>query len=218
MPTIRTLLLDLDDTLYPAGNGLWEAIGLRINEFIVDKVGVSPDAASALRERYFREYGTSLNGLRVHHAIDPHEYLAYVHDVPLDSYLAPDPRLRHTLGSLAVRPVIFTNADRGHASRVLARLGVADLIEQIIDIEALGWINKPEPGAYRRALSLCGEPEPEASLVVDDQLRNLDPAAALGMHTVLVGGVRPADSRHDWIATVHGLPSVVAGLARNPEP
>lgn len=211
MPPIRTLLLDLDDTIYPAGIGLWEAIGVRINEFIVQKVGVSPGEASALRERYFREYGTSLNGLRLHHAVDPHEYLAYVHDVPLDSYLAPDPRLHRTLEQLPVRPVIFTNADGGHARRVLARLGVADLVGQVIDIEALEWVNKPEPEAYRRALALCDESDPTASLVVDDQLRNLAPAATLGMQTVLVGGAGPAEAPHRWIPTVYELPGAIPG-------
>jgi putative hydrolase of the HAD superfamily len=214
---LRTLLLDLDDTLYPAGNGLWEAIGVRINEFIIRKIGVSPDEASALRELYFREYGTSLNGLRANHAIDPYEYLAYVHDVPLDAYLAPDPRLRQTLEDLPVQPVIFTNADRGHARRVLARLGVADLVGQIIDIEALGWVNKPEPDAYLRALTLCDETEPEATLVVDDQLRNLAPAAALGMRTVLVGGASPADGPMRWISTVYELPGAILELAGDDE-
>lgn len=215
MPALRTLLLDLDDTLYPAGNGLWEAIGDRINEFIVARLGLSPEAASALRERYFREYGTSLNGLRKNHAIDPHDYLAYVHDVPLGSFLSPDPGLRSMLERLSVVPAIFTNADRGHAARVLNRLGVADLVGPVIDIEALDWINKPDPGAYRRALQLCGEVDPKACLVVDDQARNLTPASALGMRTVLVGRTRPVDGQHPWIATVHGLPETVPEIFRS---
>jgi putative hydrolase of the HAD superfamily len=213
--SIRTLLLDLDDTLYPAGNGVWEAIGERINQFIVDRLGVSVEEASALRAGYFRDYGTSLNGLRLHHAVEPHDYLAFVHDVPLEAYLAPDPGLRIMLGRLRLRPFIFTNADRRHAGRVLRVLDVADLVGPVIDIEALEWVNKPEPEAYRRALQLSGEPDPAACLVVDDQARNLDPAAALGMRTVLVGGARPTDGRHAWIPTVHGLPDAVPEIARS---
>lgn len=215
MSAIRTLLLDLDDTLYPAGNGLWEAIGDRINLFIVDRLGVSLEEASVLRAQYFRDYGTSLNGLRRNHAIDPHDYLAFVHDVPLESYLTRDPRLRSMLERLRLRPVIFTNADRGHAGRVLRRLGVADLVGPVIDIEALGWVNKPEPEAYRRAMDLCGEPEPSAYLVVDDQARNLDPAAALGMRTVLVGGALPPATRQPWIPSVLDLPQAVPELVRD---
>jgi putative hydrolase of the HAD superfamily len=183
----RTLLLDLDDTLYPASSGVWEAIGERINRFMIEAVGIDSSEAPALRQFYFERYGTSLNGLRRHHAVDPYAYLSFVHDVPLEDYLSPDPELRRMLERLAFRPTIFTNADTAHAQRVLALLGVADLMGEVIDIVALDWINKPELAAYHRALALCRQDDPTACLVVDDQPRNLAPAAALGMGTVLVG-------------------------------
>jgi putative hydrolase of the HAD superfamily len=187
MARFRTVLLDLDDTLYPASSGVWEAIGDRINRFMVEVVGIDPVEAPALRQLYFERYGTSLNGLRRHHGVDPFAYLSFVHDVPLEGFLSPDPELRRMLERLAVRPTIFTNADTAHARRVLSLLGVADLIGEVIDIVALEWINKPEAAAYHRALTLCRQDDPTACLVVDDQPRNLAPAAALGMGTVLVG-------------------------------
>jgi putative hydrolase of the HAD superfamily len=197
MARFRTVLLDLDDTLYPASSGVWEAIGDRINGFMVEVVGIDPGEAPALRRLYFERYGTSLNGLRRHHGIDPFAYLSYVHDVPLEDFLSPDPELRRMLERLAVRPTIFTNADTAHARRVLSLLGVADLIGEVIDIVALEWINKPESAAYHRALTLCRQDDPAACLVVDDQPRNLAPAAALGMGTVLVGaGERPNGIDH----------------------
>jgi len=190
MRRFQTLLLDLDDTLYPADSGVWEAIGERINAFMVERVGIDPGEAPRLRQMYFREYGTSLNGLRRLHGADPLEYLRYVHDIRLEHYLAPDPDLRRMLERLAVPPVVFTNADQAHARRVLGILGVDDLVPRIVDIVALEWVNKPEPEAYRRAMRLCGQTDPRACLVVDDQIRNLRPAAELGMGTVLVGRER----------------------------
>jgi len=201
----RTLLLDLDDTVYPAGTGLWEAIGERINRFMVEAVGIEPGRASSLRQQYFERYGTSLNGLRIHYGIDPFAYLAYVHDLPLETYLGPDPSLRRMLTRLAVPPVIFTNADSAHARRVLRVLGVDDLIGQIIDIVALEWVNKPQPEAYRRAMALCGVELAAACLVVDDQPRNLFPAAALGMGTVLVGSSARMDGIDAGIASASDL-------------
>lgn len=205
MARFHALLLDLDDTVYPADTGLWEAIGDRINRFMVEAVGIDPLQASAIRQQYFERYGTSLNGLRIHHGIDPFDYLRYVHDLPLDQYLTPDAGLRRMLTQLSVPAAIFTNADSAHARRVLRALGVDDLIELIVDIVALEWVNKPQPEAYRKAMALCGVDQAGAYLVVDDQPRNLLPAAALGMATVLVGNAAPMDGIDACIASASDL-------------
>ena len=214
MARYRTLLLDLDDTIYPASSGLWEVIGDRINRFMIEVVGIKPIQAPVLRRLYFERYGTSLNGLRLHHGVDPNAYLRYVHDVPLQDYLSPDPGLRRMLENLARPAVIFTNSDSAHARRVLAVLGVGDLIDQIVDIIALEWVNKPQPGAYRRAMSLCGQDNPSACIVADDQLRNLLPASELGMGTVLVGSGEPLDGVDHAIRLASELLSAVPELAQ----
>jgi putative hydrolase of the HAD superfamily len=212
----QTLLLDLDDTVYPASSGLWEAIGERINQFMIEVVGIEPEQAPGLRRLYFERYGTSLNGLRLLHGIDPFAYLRFVHELPLQDYLSPDPALRLMLERLALTPVIFTNADTAHARRVLTVLGVNDLIDRIIDIVALEWVNKPLPDAYRRALSLCAEDDPRACLVVDDQVRNLVTAAELGMGTVWVGSTGRLDGVDHAIERASDLLSVVPELAKEP--
>lgn len=214
MPPLRTLLLDLDDTLYPANSGLWEAIGDRIEAFMVTRVGIARTDAPRLRQAYFEQYGTSLNGLRLLHGVDPHRYLAFVHDVPLESFLSPNPRLRRMLERLHRPPAIFTNADSSHARRVLQVLGLDGLTGPIIDIVALDWINKPRPEAYRRALALAGEADPEAAAVVDDQPRNLAPAGALGMTTVLVGPPGSQDGIDHVIPEAADLLKVLPDLGR----
>ena len=84
---LRVLLFDLDDTLYARACGLWPAIGQRINAYMVERMGLRPDEARALRQVYLEAYGTTLNGLRHEHGIDPVDYLAFVHDLPLERYL-----------------------------------------------------------------------------------------------------------------------------------
>lgn len=194
--SITTLLFDLDDTLYQPSSGVWRAIGERINRFMAERVGIPVERVAALRERYFVTFGTTLNGLRVNHGVDPEEYLAFVHDIPLDRLLAEDLPLQAMLARLPQRKVIFSNADRAHAERVLQRLGVANEFEQIIDIHSLGFINKPEPEAYTRAMALLGIAGAQECAIIDDQLRNLLPPKALGMRTVWVhptGGEAEAD-------------------------
>ncbi len=196
--SITTLLFDLDDTLYPPSSGVWQAIGERINRFMAERVGVPEDRVAALREEYYLAFGTTLNGLRANHGVDPQEYLAYVHDIPLESLLADDPALRQMLAGLPQRKVIFSNADRAHALRVMRRLGVEPFFDRIIDIHAVDFVNKPDIESYRRALDLLGEADARRCMIIDDLLRNLLPAKSLGMRTVWVhpAGDQPGADHH----------------------
>ena len=212
MSDYRILFLDLDDTLYPSTCGLWQAIGDRILDFMTDRLDISALKADELRKQYFQAYGTTLNGLQIHHNVDPLDYLNFVHDVPIDSFLQPDPELREMLDRVIQKRVIFTNASRDHAERVLNRLGIEEQIDQVIDIISLDYHNKPEPDAYSRALSLTGENDPSACLLVDDRSRNLIPGKAMGMTTVLVGEDDPDPSIDFQINIITQLTDTVPGL------
>lgn len=186
MASYRILFLDLDDTLYPSTSGLWEAIGERINLFLLERLNLDPATVSDVRDRYLTEYGTTLNGLMAEHHIDPYEYLVFVHDVPVEDMLQPDPSLEDMLGRLRQKRVIFTNSYLPHVERVLKRLGVEAQIDQVIDIIALNFVNKPNEEAYQRALAMTGEAEPAACVLVDDRSLNLGPAVSMGMQPILV--------------------------------
>ena len=118
----NTIFFDLDETLYPSSSGLWLAIRERINAFMHERMGFPPEQIEALREEYFREYGTTLRGLQANYSVDMDEYLAFVHDLPLEAHLHPDPELRGVIEALPARKFIFTNADCAHANRVTGRI------------------------------------------------------------------------------------------------
>ncbi|MBN1147530.1 MAG: pyrimidine 5'-nucleotidase [Anaerolineales bacterium] len=181
-----TLFFDLDDTLYPSGNGLWGAISERMNQYMVERIGLPPEEVPALRKMYYQRYGTTLRGLQNHYQVDSDDYLAYVHDLPLERYLEPAPALRDLLSSLPQQCWIFTNADAGHARRVLTVLGVADYFDGIIDVRAIQFACKPELVAYQRALALAGNPSPTQCVLLDDSHANLAPARQAGLTTVLI--------------------------------
>lgn len=187
----NTLFIDLDDTIYPNTSGLWTAIRERMGLYMHERLGLAPEDSLALRRSYVEHYGTTLRGLQIHYQVDPYEFLAYVHDLPLEAYLQPDPDLEPILASLPQPKWILTNADRGHASRVLDFFGIRQLFEGMIDIHALGYVCKPEPEAYRRALAIAGQLDPTTCVFIDDSPRNLAPAHQLGLTTILVGSEQP---------------------------
>lgn len=182
-----TLFFDLDDTLYPAQNGVWAAIRERMNAYMLEKLHLPPEQVYELRRQFYDLYGTTLRGLQVHYHVDADDFLAYVHDLPIGQMVKPDAQLRALLLRLPQRKFIFTNSDAAHAGRVLAALGLSDCFDGIIDLRALDFHCKPEPLAYQRALALSGEKEAQRCIYLDDSPRNLAPARWMGMCTILVG-------------------------------
>jgi putative hydrolase of the HAD superfamily len=182
-----SLYFDLDDTLYPPKSGLWDAIRDRMNDYMQKFIDLPLPDIIRLRQGYLEQYGTTLRGLQAHYEVDADEYLAYVHDLPLEKYIQPDPILRNILLSLPQQRWIFTNADHHHARRVLNIIGIDDCFNGIIDIRAIDFACKPEVIAYQRALGLTKEENPSHCAIFDDSLRNLAPARQMGFFTVLVG-------------------------------
>ncbi len=212
MKQARAVLLDVDDTLYPRDCGLWYAVRDRIQLFIESHLGVDPETAASLRSRYLDQYGTTLSGLQQEHSVDPFEYLEYVHDVPVASYLQPDPALRKLLQSATIPIYYFTNAYKAHVDRVLAALGLADLPIGVIDIVALEFQNKPLEAAYDRALELAGVTSPAAAIMIDDRSANLVPAKDRQMFTVLVGPAADGFHPDAHIDHIHALPTCLPDI------
>jgi len=183
-PRFRFLLCDLDNTLYPPDSGLMQAVGQRMVRYMIELVGIPPQAADGLKRRYFHHYGTTMRGLILHHGIDPEDYLAFVHDLPLEEYIQPNPALDAMLAGIPLRKAVFTNADRAHAERVLGVLGVRRRFEKIIDVCDLNFNSKPHPSAYRGILDIL-DARAEQCILVEDAAANLAPAREIGMFTVL---------------------------------
>ena len=211
MNKIQWLLIDLDETLYPPEAGLWHAIAARISQFMEQYLQIPQSEVQRLREHYFKDYGTTLNGLIVHHNVDPMEYMEFVHDIPVERYLSVDHGLQEMLSQLPQRKAIFTNADHNHVMRVTRALGVETHFTATIDLPALNWVNKPQLHAYQKALELIGVDNPTTVMMLDDQVRNLLPAKQLGMITVLVGKHTP-NSDVDY-----SIPAIIDLLPRIPE-
>ena len=183
---IRVLLFDLDDTLYPRSAGIMIEIRRLIMDYIQTRHELSAEESDTLRARYLHAYGTTMRGLQANHGIDPDDYLEHVHAIPLHEFLQPNAELDAVLDTLPQEMIVFTNASREHAERVLEVLGIRRHFSRIVDVRDMAYESKPQPSAYRRICQLLGV-SPEECLLVEDNVRNLCPAKEIGMSTVLVG-------------------------------
>lgn len=210
--TIRAILFDLDDTLYPRSAGVMGQVRDLILAYMRTRLDLAPEEADQLRRHYLDTYGTTMRGLQVHHQIEPDEYLEFVHNIPLQDYIRPNPDLDRALASLPQQKVVFTNASREHALRVLDVLGVIHHFDRIVDVRDVDFESKPRLTAYRRVCQLL-DLRPEECMLVEDNVRNLRPAKELGMTTVLVGAdEQAAEGVVDYaIDRVEAIASVLGG-------
>lgn len=181
---IENWIFDLDNTLYPPDADLFTHIDKRMAYYISVKLNLPLEKSQKLQQAYYLKYGSSLVGLYRHHNIDPYEYLAYVHNIEMDS-LSPDPTLRRSIENLPGRKWIFTNGDRPYAEQVLERRGLTGVFEGVFDIHSSQYRPKPDPSCYQLMLEKF-QADGKKSLFIDDMACNLLPAKDQGMTTVWV--------------------------------
>ncbi len=215
---IETWIFDLDNTLYPASCRLFDQIHDRMQRFIVERLQLSPEAALVVQKTYFREHGTTMRGLMTVDRVDPHEFLAYVHQVDL-SVVPADPVLAAALSALPGRKIVHTNGSVRHAERLLDHLGISRSFSGIVDIADAGFEPKPALVGYHELLRRH-DVAAESALMVEDMAKNLVPAAALGMTTAWVRGTvdwaaAGADGDHIHYV-VDNLGAFLAGVAGHP--
>jgi len=169
-----------------------------------------------MRKRLFTTYGTTMRGLMAEYGVDSDDFLRYVHDVPLENYISPDPEIRRILQRFPQAKYIFTNADAHHASRVLRYLGIDDLFSGIVDILAVAPYYKPQPEAFRAALDIAGLEDPHGCVFLDDFPENLATATGMGFYTVYVGTNHSEVNCHAQISSLLELEKLIPQLEGNP--
>jgi len=182
---VDTWLFDLDNTIYPLESGLGVLIEQKITDYVIKVTGLPREEAYVLQKQWLADHGLTLRGLMVEHGVDPADYHAQFADLSLESLAADEP-LKAALARLPGRRLIFTNADAGHAERVAAHLGLSGLFDDVFHIGSADFVPKPHPDTFARIIEAHAI-APAATAFFEDAERNLQPAAALGMTTVLVG-------------------------------
>ncbi len=191
---IDTWVFDLDNTLYDAETHVFVQISARMTGSIADLLKISPAEADILRDRYWKQYGTSMRGLTVEHNIDPHHFLDHVHDFDI-SAVSPCAITREYLDHLPGKKIVFTNAPRAFATRMTRHLGIDHHFDHMFTIEDAGFLPKPHLDAYHAVIKSF-QFDPARACMFEDMQINLKPAADLGMTTVWLHGAASADHAH----------------------
>lgn len=156
----------------------------RFSAYVTRLTGMNHDRALQLCVEYWRSHGSTLAGLMADYDVDPHEFLADVHDIDI-SHLRPDPGLARAIDALPGRKVVFTNGSHNHAKRVLAARGLTRQFDAVYGVEHADFKPKPTAAAFSTVFTKDGI-TPQKSAMFEDEARNLAVPHQLGMRTVLV--------------------------------
>ena len=181
---INHWVFDLDNTLYPPEARLFDQIEIKMTEWVSQNLSISKYKANILREKYWRNYGTTLAGLMREHHIRPEDYLTYVHDISFDS-LESNPILKNLIAALPGRKIVYTNGTAPYAKRVLSALGLESVFDHVYGVENADYFPKPEEKAYK-IIFKKEQLNPLKSAMFEDEPRNLKVPYLLGMKTVFV--------------------------------
>lgn len=183
---MRVWIFDLDDTLHNASAHIFPEMNGAMTAYIKESLNLDEDAADQLRKHYWKIYGATLKGLMRHHGTNPHHFLNETHKFPdLAERVIQTKRLRHTLTRLKGRKVIFTNAPRIYALRVLDLLGINDLFDLVFSVESSGFHAKPTIRGFQSLLRTI-KAKPIDCIMLEDNLAALMTAKRIGIKTVWI--------------------------------
>lgn len=184
-------LFDLDNTLHDADPHIFQHINRAMTAYVATHLQLEEEAASRLRNEYWRRYGATLLGLVRHHGTDPRHFLHHTHQFPdLPGMVVYERALAARLRKLPGFKVVFSNAPRTYVAAILEQIGLEHAFDARFSIEDLDFHPKPQLRAFRRVLQALGVPASRC-IMVEDTAPNLRAAKQLGMKTVWISR-RPA--------------------------
>ncbi|KAH6814144.1 Haloacid dehalogenase-like hydrolase superfamily protein [Perilla frutescens var. frutescens] len=230
-PKYDCLLFDVDDTLYPLSSGISAECTKNIIDYMINKLGIEEDKVPVMCAQLYKEYGTTMAGLRaIGYDFDYDDYHSFVHGRLPYEWLKTDHTLRNLLHSVPIRKVIFSNGNEAHVAKVLSRLGLEDCFEDIICFETLNptktseeldsscdevpktqILCKPFENAFQQAFKTAGI-NPQKTLFFDDSIRNLQTAKIMGLHTIWVGSSQKTQGVDYSLESIHNMKEALPEL------
>jgi putative hydrolase of the HAD superfamily len=208
-PSRRVWIFDLDNTLHDARARIFPSMHQQINAYLKREFGVDDAGADAMRQSFWRRYGTTLRGLMRHHGADPRRFLRETHVFPeLADMVVHENALRHALARLGGRKLVFSNAPRHYVEEVIRAIGLSRFFDAVYSIEDARYRGKPALHGFH-VLLRNHDLDPHRCAFVDDMLDNLRTAHRLGMSTVWVSREKRrlpyVDLRISSVARLPGL-------------
>lgn len=196
--TIKTLIFDIDSTLYTNEEYAFEQVDVQLRHFANLK-GISEAAARDMISSFRRKWSTEHEGKKIslgnaltHFGIPIEESVKMRRELILpEKFLKKDKALYDTLNILKTKYalVCVTNNPVLPAQKTLSALGIDSLISSIIGLDTCNK-SKPTPAPFLLAAKMTSAKTEECLSIGDRYDMDIALPLELGMGGILVGGVK----------------------------
>jgi|GEM_PF-1099955 len=204
---VKAIFFDIADTLY-SNEHMEAAYPAKLVELLSTTRGISPGEAKALLKQTSEKLkGTVKHLTKVRTMAELGYDRAQVHEafckVDPAEFLSPDPDLNPVMAQLSknYKLGIISNFKRSHVLQILDALGLSPEWFPLLVTEDIVKEIKPDPEPFLKAIKLSGYPASECLYVGDSPTKDMRPAKAVGMATVLIGATMP-DEQAGYIDAV----------------
>ncbi|OEU19038.1 HAD-like protein [Fragilariopsis cylindrus CCMP1102] len=214
---VKTIIFDVDDTLYDVASGFTiHRQGEVIYQYMVDHLQFkSIEEAKIIRDKYFKLYHSTGKALTVAQSEDELPVGAPTFDIQhmaqywvdhlnynilwgCDSTYASTTKKNYDKLKKSIKIVAFSNGPRSYVVKVLKTLQLWDLFgsnedaddgKYVFGVDDVLPYCKPEKESFEKIFDTTGKTiRPEECIMVEDSMKNIRAAKALGMKTILITG------------------------------
>lgn len=206
---LRTIIFDIDSTLYTNDEYAFEQVDCQVRRFASER-GISDEAARKLvadfREKFARENcgkKISLSNTLLSFGVPIQKSVEWRRELlEPKNFLTRDERLQKTLSTLSKKfnLICVTNNPVVPAEKTLVALGVENLISEIIGLDTCN-VSKPAREPFLLAAEKCASEVRECLSVGDRYDLDIAVPLELGMGGVLVEGVEDIYTLPDILCT-----------------
>lgn len=181
----KTLIFDLDSTLYYVGDKIEKLCDSKVMSYLVKNMNISETKAHHLIKQFREKYRYDSEAIAKEYPFKQSEFVEYVCDMPTDD-IPQDKELSQILRQIPNTKYILTDSTQKHTKDILKKMKVDEnIFTYIYDAHDMEYIFKYRRECFEKFLQTFNL-KAQDCVMFEDSIKNLETAKACGMITVYI--------------------------------
>ncbi|MFC1615481.1 HAD family hydrolase, partial [Patescibacteria group bacterium] len=177
-------IFDNDGTLYPNPKNIERSVVALMTRYIMELYGIYEDEGHKKRRELLEKHKTKYTLVALkNEGVDESHFIqnTYLAVKPEEYGIIQNPKLQKLISSLKGEKIVMTNNPSQFAELILKSLGIKDLFSQVVGIQELNYIQKPNIKAFKILESFLKNGR--KIVFIDNELDNIKTAKNIGCKT-----------------------------------